>query len=197
MRRRRARRFWRLERDHEILQARVAKLRRQCKQLAEEMRLTWLTSLEREWKKIDKAQRRRTAELEAGFARQRDLRAAWLYVDALEYGENAEHVFAKALAPGNNLAADLGDLVAILEGGSAEVSIGRVSRQRTERIDREDAGRRAHEKAIEEARQEFAAQRHREPAGALTRANAATGTRQRSTLVAGLGPPLPVVVNPG
>jgi hypothetical protein len=84
------------------MQARVAKLRREYELLAVELRPKWLAAIEREWGKIDKAQRHRAEELAVGFGRQRELRAVWRYVDAIEHGENAEHVLRKALGPGGN-----------------------------------------------------------------------------------------------
>jgi hypothetical protein len=54
--------------------------------------------------------------------------------------------------PATNPAVDTSELVAALNAGSAEVVIERGSRQRAEPVEQEAADRRAHGKAVEEAR---------------------------------------------
>jgi hypothetical protein len=136
----------------EILRARVARLRAEYARTIEEQRPAWATRLERKWRETDQKLRRHVEELDAQLEAQRELRAAWRYVDATLHGEDAEHVLRKAMAAASQGSIDLSDVLAGLEAGAADRVVGQVTRERQDRIEREDAERLAFEERVAEAR---------------------------------------------
>jgi hypothetical protein len=141
------------EHEREVMVERVAQVRADYARVAAEQHPVWMKRLENAWRKTDASQRRRAEELDAGFGRQRELRAAWAYVDALMNNEpDAERTLRKALAAGATATVDLEDLLAAIEDSSAEVMIARTNRSRDERREREQAATVAQEAALEEAR---------------------------------------------
>jgi hypothetical protein len=70
-----------------------------------------------------------------------------------------ERTLRKALAAGATSVADLSDVLAAVEDGSADVVIGETHRVRRDRRERREAARLEQEAAVEEARRMFAEQR--------------------------------------
>jgi hypothetical protein len=145
-----------LEREAEIMRARVRKLADEHARLGEELRPQWRLALERAWRKLDAQQRRRLAELSAGVQRTNELSRAWRFVDAAEHeGPNAiERTLRKAASPANAVQLDLADVSAAIEDASADRTIERVLGARRELHERTEATRAASEALAEQARQE-------------------------------------------
>jgi hypothetical protein len=141
------------ERDAEIMRAHVAAVRAEYERVGEEQRPRWKQALEKEWAKVDSTQRRRARELAAGFDRQRELRATWLFVDAVLQGDaDAATVLRKARAPSSSAAPDLSDVLDAIEQSSCESVTARIERERRERSEREEAAQREWEQQLAEAR---------------------------------------------
>jgi len=153
------------EHELEVEQARLATVRRQYEDTLKAQREPWRKRIETTWKKVDRAQKRRLAELEAGVDEVHALSVAWLVMDALAHDPgDAERVLRKASGPLGRTEIDFTGVGEAIEAASCEVVTREVIETRREWDDRLAEERRSAKQAAEEARAEAEARAEREQA---------------------------------
>lgn len=157
------------EHELEVESARLETARRGYEESLETQREPWRKKIESQWRKVDRQQRRRLADLQAGVDEVHRLSVGWRFLYALDTDPaDAERVLRKAAGSGGRTEIDFSAVASAVEAASCEVVTREATEARREWDERLAEDRRAAEEAVEEAR----AEAEREVAAAKARREA-------------------------